>query len=582
MASQTILATVWGEARGLFAKNGNAATLTRLHAVLAKLAAAAESRGLADRLRRRDAPQVGTPDQAPYETLKDTVDLVTAGQWRGAALPQRAALWEISAMAVPRLDKSLPKAADWILEADATGGGDFVLGDGSDGRLFRLFESAMPADLGELPFVSQLTGSGLPQPAEKNPYSQRAWAIGIVSVLLFVAGGALAEWSGRSVGAARLSLMASAPAQQYELLAAAASLCEKDMLDAPEGRQKEICGKLLIQGKAPMLDADTKRLLWAKQDEAASVLDTAKACVDEPAKDGCNTLWRAALAADQNRSWRTSVFSWLHKGSAWLTGAGPEDGSTSILVPFVMLVVGVAGLIVALGLGTKRSGTGVWIDTRNRVSLARAQVTLWTAVALAGYAALAMFNVGYAETWGLAKMVSSNAFPTIPYSIAAALGIAGLSPMISSLILPFRDKAGKDLAVETLAGGADPRTRGTAFFSAESGGLDKRASPQLASLADVFMGEEKVNADTVDISRLQNVIITFTLVLSFFALLAGMISSIDATTLLKGNGEVFKSLPELGATFTSLLFVSHATYLVCKASGKDGPGVVQTQGAAPQ
>ena len=82
--------------------------------------------------------------------------------------------------------------------------------------------------------------------------------------------------------------------------------------------------------------------------------------------------------------------------SKYLTGTDPASGSTSILVPFLLLVIGIGGLIIALGLGTKQRVAGVWIDVRNRVSLARAQVTLWTVVALAGYAVFALFNIGFA------------------------------------------------------------------------------------------------------------------------------------------------------------------------------------------
>jgi hypothetical protein len=85
------------------------------------------------------------------------------------------------------------------------------------------------------------------------------------------------------------------------------------------------------------------------------------------------------------------------------------------------------------------------------------------------------------------------------------------------------------------------------------------------------MGEEKANADTVDVSRLQNVVITVTLVLGFFSYLVAMTSSINAATILSATREIFTSLPELGTTFTSLLLVSHATYLVAKAHDSRSP-----------
>ena len=87
------------------------------------------------------------------------------------------------------------------------------------------------------------------------------------------------------------------------------------------------------------------------------------------------------------------------------------------------------------------------------------------------------------------------------------------------------------------------------------------------------MGEEKANADTVDVSRLQNVVITVTLVLGFFSYLLGMMAeNISAANVLAATDKpLFTSLPDLGATFASLLFASHATYLVAKAHDASTP-----------
>lgn len=60
--------------------------------------------------------------------------------------------------------------------------------------------------------------------------------------------------------------------------------------------------------------------------------------------------------------------------------------------------------------------------------------------------------------------------------------------------------------------------------------------------------------------------------LGFFSLLIQMTGNITETAMLGAKGAVFTSLPELGARFTSLLFVSHATYLVAKAHDSKGLG----------
>lgn len=578
MADSAVLAVVWGETSDVTPKDGAALTAKRLHAVVAKLVADAKKRGLEKKLRSLPPPRMRTPEAARYETMAATVDQVENGTYDGAALPARAALFEVTMTGAPRLEAPLPKAVSWIRDQGVASGGEFVVEDGSDGRIYRLFESDKVPDEDELPFVSAVTGSGLPEPVASNPYRKLAWFLGIAAAIIFVVGGATSVWSGRSMSGARNILTTTNPSVQYALIVKVAEICAKDFVAFPNGKQAAVCAKVLGgDNKVPAPDKTTNKIAWPDAAKAVTVLDDAKACPADPAKDGCNTIWRAAMDLDQDQAWKASFFGALHTVSAFLTGTDPAVGSTSILVPFLLLVAGIAGLTIALGLGTKQRVAGVWIDTRNRVSLARAQVTLWTTVALAGYAAFALFNIGFAGIVSSAGDIAKfAAFPWIPGSIAAALGIAAASPMISALILPTKDAAGKDIDFTIRGGDADLRKRGTPFFGAESEGLEKRASPRLASIADIFMGEEKANADTVDVSRLQNVVITVTLVLGFFSLLVEMMNSITAATMLGAKGAIFTSLPELGATFASLLLVSHATYLAAKAFDAKSPSSPDT------
>jgi hypothetical protein len=441
-----------------------------------------------------------------------------------------------------------------------------------DGRIVDVFSRApLPAGDDGPVFVNALTGTGVPRgdpltragadtAAPPNPYRKLAWALGMGGIVLLVLGGVMSAWSGRSIGGARNLLATDSPPLQAQLLEKIHAFCLEGVKQLPSGPQAAACKELsLSEDKIP--DGQTTAILAA-----------AKACPGDVSRGACSTIWRAAVAVDQDQSWKSAYFPLLNSAAAYLAGPSPSAGSSSVLVPFLIIVVGIAGLVIALGLGTKQRVAGVWIDTRYRVSLARAQVTLWTVVALAGYAALTMFNIGFATFLGsAADLAGYHAFPLIPASVAAALGIAAGSPMISALILPTKDKS--QLPYEIRGGDADLSKRGVPFFGAASEGLDKRDSPAQASLADVFMGEERANADTVDVSRLQNVVITITLVLGFFSILVEMTSVITAKAIFEASKDraVFTSLPELGATFTSLLFVSHATYLVSKAHDATPP-----------
>jgi hypothetical protein len=242
-----------------------------------------------------------------------------------------------------------------------------------------------------------------------------------------------------------------------------------------------------------------------------------------------------------------------------IMGLRDVPGTRSLIVQLLALTLGITGLAVALGLGTKGRIAGIWIDERNRVSLARAQVTLWTIVALGGFAAMALFNVG---------LGTPTAFPQIPASIAAALGIALASPIVSALILNTKDFGTKGspsdsiLRVGNLApGDSDFSNRGGLLGLTSTGPLEVRANPTDASLADVFVGELVSESNEVDISRLQNVVLTVTLILGYFAMLVDQLRSIPAEYLLSG----MPHLPDPGAAFTSVLLISHATYLGTKA-----------------
>jgi len=429
------------------------------------------------------------------------------------------------------------------------------------GRAVDVFSRAVPpgADA-SAPLVNALTGTGVPSgkvaaaasdTTAQSPHNRVAWLLGIAGVLLFIIGGAMAALSGLSAAGARNLLVTSDPSGQNALLLHAADLCRTD------------------SQSFSLLKLDTSGVCEDIKDAtlAGQVLATARNCVQDAKTNkvispDCNTMWRAAVAADQDEFWKKSYFAWTYGASAYLTGIKAEAGSSSIVFPFLVTVVGIVGLIAALGLGTKGRPAGVWIDTRNRVSLARAQVTLWTVVAISGYLILAMFNVGFADFLPSPQSLADYvAFPKIPSSIIAALGIATGSTMLSPLILNTKQDKDPDPDFE------NPNP-GTAFFGKDTSGLDANVSPDLASFADLFMGEENANAGTVDVSRLQNVMITITLVLGFFYFLLEEMSNIKTVALLSANGGIFDSLPPVGGTFACLLAASHATYLVAKSHDK--------------
>jgi hypothetical protein len=561
MADQDdLLAIVWGETRFLKARETLQVTQDRLSAVVTAMAMEAQKRGLAARMLHWPAPAVGTDDDQPYRDTSAVVEKVATGKWDGSGLPKRAVIWETLESGLPRADSALPESAHWILGQGITAAHFYTAGTGARQRIYGLFEDTAAASEG-MPLVSAVSGTGTVRQAATRFNATLAKVIGIAGILLLIVGGLVAEFSGSTLLDARGLLDTRDPQQRSGLVWQTADTCIAHHAQFPTEAPIDFCVKL-VTDKYVVPKANAAGTIPWPEGGPAGVITAAKACVaKKPADDlGCAVLWEAALT--QAQSGKSSFHRFLAKTSALLTARANDPGTVSILVPMVGIILGITALMVGLGLGTKGRVTGIWIDGRNRVSLARAQVTLWTIVVLSGYAAMAMFNVGVLGRYVMpAGDISISIFPKIPGAIASALGIAATSTMLSGLIKGFKSDATFDVAATSSFA-----TRGATFFGAGTTGLDTKRDPSQASIADLFMGEEDANADTVDVSRLQNVVITITLVLGYLAALVVAVSRIEPGPLFATPSKpYFESLPDLGVAAASLLFVSHATYLVTKA-----------------
>jgi hypothetical protein len=611
---------VWGETGGLTAQgNEPDKTQDRLWSVLTYIAAKARPRGLLGQMKRAGS-SVGIGETASYTRMREAVKKITEEKYDGPILPQQAALWQIDAEGRLLFDTGDAGRAppSWIFQESTRQAGEF---SNKAGVRFRLYELVDPPAAGQLGYVSSYTSTGLTIRTWTVPAGIRkvAWVIGIAASILFVLGGILATRTGRIDGAVRAQI--SNTDFQYDIVYQTANNCINDQKLFPKWK-RSACGFIddgngkyvmpaavtaaaKAEGAAPPTPGPAtptpapapaaaaapapakssqqdpaisaagspvvKKDVRAFGDKVGETIALIRRCLNvgiaAPPAEGRpaapSDADATAAAADDAASCELvarsagnlvtvkAKASFLDNIIATVLGAKNVAGTRSILLQLLCTTLGVAGLAIALGLGTKGRVDGIWIDERNRVSLARAQVTLWTIVALGGFATIALFNVG---------LGGPVAFPVIPGSIAAALGIAFASPMISALILNT-----KGLADVTTVGGSardtkDFSDRG-AFLAAPLSGLETRVDPTQASIADVFMGEKTSDAGDVDISRLQNVVLTVTLVLGYFAMLTEQLRAISPDSILSG----LASLPDPGAAFTAVLLVSHATYLGTKA-----------------
>jgi hypothetical protein len=596
--SRKVLGIVWAETARLEPVGGSAATKSRLQAVVGGLAQRDDERGSTENYARPSAlPEAATLGGDAAEAMRSAIETAVASQqYAGAALPGRAVVWEVTNTGEPReSERPLPKWAQWIKEAPATRTSDFNVAGDSTGRVFRLFESDAATPVSGVAFVSGFTGSGVPEPLAKINYLSLPWIVGIGATVLFIWMMIVLAWTGHAATQARDLMFGTQPEYTSRVATTVFDICAP----GPEG---SLPG---TPATSWMPDCTGAGAPAEGTPQFGDIAPAMKACVTDKGDANnpplmsrsafCRLAWRQA-AEEANSAKMTNlpgpfgnVFVFI---SGWFAKASPTTGSLSLALPMTLLLLGIALLVVALGLGQKGRVFGVWISPENRMSLARMQVSLWTIVVLGAYAAMALFNIGMlSEPLRIESMLAGAAtdpsirktaeeavaklvtFPSIPAMILAALGIAAASSMLSALI---KSGTGKGPSVDVQD---DAQKKGKSgigrFIDPTSGGtLERRPTAQYASLADFFMGELESDRHLIDVSRLQNVVITVILVAGYATLLFGFVRDIAPDTIvgaLRDNASVFPGLPNPGGIFTTLLAASHATYLIAKRATTDTP-----------
>lgn len=213
---------------------------------------------------------------------------------------------------------------------------------------------------------------------------------------------------------------------------------------------------------------------------------------------------------------------------------------------WMITLLGLLAVIAVIGGSINGRPDGIMIDNRNRVSLSKFQVTLWTVLILSAStsaAAYRCFEQGAGATLDL----------KIPFELVLAMGISAISFAGTPLILSAKaDKNGSQLSLERTA---DKLSMTMGEVDA-TGLVFGRADPALASWADMFRGDDNANAASADISKIQQFMISIGLVLMYGGLLWTYFAS----------GAILQGFPPLDQQFIWLLGISHASYLAYKAA----------------
>jgi hypothetical protein len=111
--------------------------------------------------------------------------------------------------------------------------------------------------------------------------------------------------------------------------------------------------------------------------------------------------------------------------------------------------------------------------------------------------------------------------------------------------------------------------------------LDTNNNPSQADWVDLVTGETEGTDNQVDLSRVQHLIVSGALLSSYFMALANQLGEITGRTIMTvavSSTAVFTSMPTISQTFFGLLGISHAGFLVFKATATAAP----TGGAGDQ
>ena len=195
----------------------------------------------------------------------------------------------------------------------------------------------------------------------------------------------------------------------------------------------------------------------------------------------------------------------------------------SSLFAWLAIAVLMTGVAVVAGHGITGLFRGVLIDDRNRLSLSRLQMLLWTVLILSAYLAAALANIG--------RDTSSPLDVSVPSELWIAMGISTASLVAAPAALAYKHRR-RPKNIEPVEKAAD------------------------AGWADLFRGEDKTDSNHLDLGKVQLFLFTVVIVLGYGLALGDMFAATEGA---------FASLPPVDDSVVTLLAISHAGYLTKKA-----------------
>jgi energy-coupling factor transporter transmembrane protein EcfT len=216
---------------------------------------------------------------------------------------------------------------------------------------------------------------------------------------------------------------------------------------------------------------------------------------------------------------------------------GAYRAPSSKLIYWIIAMVSLVAFILIVGYALRGVFFAALIDERNKMSLSRMQLFLWTVIIISGYFTAVMWNL----------LMTDKADPLavqLPQELWWLLGISTTSFVGTPLIQSTKTNQ-------------QPQTPAMQAIANRSGVLGNNAQPQDARFANLFQGDEVGNENTLDMGKVQMFFFTIIIVVAYVMILGGL--------LLTTTGPV-EEFPALSESILVLLGISHAGYLVYKAA----------------
>ena len=239
------------------------------------------------------------------------------------------------------------------------------------------------------------------------------------------------------------------------------------------------------------------------------------------------------MAATKNWKWWHSVIL-LVIIIAIILISEPQVVRISIRYTWIITLLLLAAFAVIAGQGVTGYWWGIAIDDRNKVSLSRLQMIIWTIIVVAGFLSAALANINN-------PAATTPLDITVPEQLLWLMGISTTSLVGSPLIKSTKSK----------------------------GVIHGNASPADARLVDMFMAEVTGSETRIDLAKVQMFFVTLVVMIAYSVAMGTELSS----------EAVITTLPEIAGGVVGLLGISHAGYLSAKGiSGNNAAAAQPTPG----